>query len=330
MPGNGADPWQFEYTFKHVYPTLAIVEDENPPAYEPVSLSLNDDDARSLPEPPTKPTDGRTQPVTSSFRAINRLLRANGGFRANFRGLACFLAQGLFSSLLMGIFTGALSSRSTPIATLLASLTLVQYSTAWVHIVVSEVSPLHFWKRLPPFKRTFEATWKPVAVYWLANEVHRWVPDLVAMAIGLKVPSVDLREGIDLDPNHGADSVSVVWKTLVILVVSIAVTVLVVLPAQVVLVRVQASLLPPDQDAIIPFDRSFEGRVEPAVVGGRGHATMADAWATFSRTAWKRLVFLQLKIFAVVVTGAIAIALLIGPQVILILQHSKVESGGDL
>lgn len=324
---------QIEYTFKQVYPVLAIIEDENPPAYEPVSL--NDDDARSLPDQelggaPSKPTDGRAQTVTSSFRAIHRLLRAHGGFRANFRGLACFLAQGLFASFLIGIFTGVLGVAASPVATLLASLTLVQFSTAWVHIVVSPRSPLHFWRRLPPFKRTFEATWKPVTIFWLATEVHRWVPELLGPLIGLNLPKVNWQDPFAVDEPTN-DDLNILWQALVILIVSVAVAVLVVLPAHVVLVRVQASLLEPDQETIIPFDRSFEGRVEPAVVTGRGHATMKDAWVTFSRSAWRRLVILQIKIFAVALVGMFVIVGFLVPQVVLIMNSAKkVEQGGDL
>lgn len=251
---------------------------------------------------------------------------ANGGARAYLRGLACLMAQGALESILMGIFGAVVGEGATPIASLLASLTLVQYSTAWVHIVVSERSPLHFWRRLPAFKRTFEATWKPVALYWAATEVHRWTPMVLAPVLDLPFPKMDFDGPTDMPPVDA----SLAWKGLVIWVVSMLVSIFLVIPTQVVLVRVQASLLAPDANTIIPFDRSFEGRVEPAVVGGRGYATLSQAWATFSRAAWRRLIVLYIKIFAVTTAFTCLVLLVIIPQLIVIAKHSELKEGGDL
>ncbi|TDZ35372.1 hypothetical protein C8035_v008881 [Colletotrichum spinosum] len=303
------------YTLQSVYPIFAIVEDENPPAYDPVNL--NDDDGTSATGAgpiPAKPTGGRPTTVTSSLRSINRLLLANGGWRANFRGFFCLVAQAIATGVLFSLFSAFLPGILASFATLLASLSLVQLSTAWVQIVITPRSPLHFWSRLPPFKRTFDATARPVAAYWLANQVATWVPIAVGWAIGLDIPNFSF--GVQ-QPGAGAPAPHDAWKSIVITLISLAFHILVVIPAEVVLVRVQASLIPEEADTIIPFDRSFEGKVEPRVVGGKGYASMTEAWATFTRAAWRRLVILYAKIFAVTTLGFMVMAAVIVPEVML-------------
>ncbi|KAG6020397.1 hypothetical protein E4U41_002860 [Claviceps citrina] len=312
----------FEYTFKMIYPVFAMVEDENPPAYEPVSLHDHSADAEGgagigITRNGFKPTRGQPRTVTSSFRAINRLLMANGGFRANFRGFSCFLAQAVLTSVVMGIFTGALGGFFYPLATLLASLALVQFSTAWVHIVISESSPLHFWSRLPPFRRTFEATWKAVAIFWFAREVTRLIPIAAALILGLRMPKSN--EPVDMD----AINTGFITKSLVVTLVTVACSVFAIVPAYVVLVRVQASLLPVEQSTIIPFDRSFDGKVEPEVVGGKGYATVTDAWTTFTKSSWHRLLTLYVKMFALSIGAVLVFSAILVPQAVFIAKHSK-------
>lgn len=55
-----------------------------------------------------------------------------------------------------------------------------------------------------------------------------------------------------------------------------------VIPAQVVLTRVQASLLPGGKKTIVPFDRTFG--MEKA--RERGYLTLMEAWASISGYEW--------------------------------------------
>ena len=79
----------------------------------------------------------------------------------------------------------------------------------------------------------------------------------------------------------------------------ILIAVLVVIPAHVTLKRVQASMLPEEDEAIVPFDRTFGGKVVPEILGGSGAVSMFDAWKTFDRSARVRLLKLYAKIFLV-------------------------------
>ncbi|KAK1998693.1 ubiquitin carrier protein [Colletotrichum falcatum] len=316
------------YTLNQVYPIFAIVEDENPPAYDPVNLSEEDGTIPSAgpearadgPVPTNKAiTGGRPTTVTSSLRSINRLLRTYGGWRANFRGFSVYVVQAMATSALFGLFSSFLPGILASLATLFAALSLVQLSTAWVHIVITPPSSQHFWQRLPSFKRTFDATARPVAAYWLSEQVATWVPIAIGWAIGMDLPNMQFGRPSTVSRPHASDA----WKSIVITIISLAFQVTIVIPAHVVLVRVQASLLPEEANTIIPFDRSFGGKVEPRVVGGKGYATMDDAWSGFSRAAWKRLVILYAKIFAVTLAVFVLIVAILVPQIILISTLAK-------
>ena len=110
--------------------------------------------------------------------------------------------------------------------------------------------------------------------------------------------------GIDMkDPESGSKFVSAGKKLAVLKGVSIAalailLAVLLVIPANVILTRVQASLLDDAEETIVPFDRSFGGKVEPEIVGGSGVIGMRDAWKTFDWNARVRLVKAYLKVWA--------------------------------
>ena len=296
---------QISYTLKNIYPTLAIIEDPNPPAYEAVPVSEDAEAAAPLSQP---------KAITSSLRAINRLLFSVAGWKANFRGIVCAFAIVVAQTFVAAIFS------AVPfvglVGSLLTSLALVQLETAWVHIVISSPSTAPFYRRLPPFRKTFEATCIPVFASWATRALSGGIPLLVAGLLGIKL----------WEPSHGKDipkyDSSVSWKGPIIALISLALYVVLVIPTKVILVRVQASLLPPEEDAIVPFDRSFEGTVEPAIVGGKGYVTWRDSLRTFSRASWIRLYAMYLKIFLVEIAFWALFMGAIVPQILLLSKKS--------
>lgn len=312
---------QITYTLVTVYPVFAIVEDENPPAYEPVSLheEQNGNEAARA----ARPTGGNAETVTSSLRAVTRLLYAVGGFKGFFRGIVFFAIQFIMAVVLASIFISALGPAMHPIATLLTCLTLVQFSAAWVHIVMTYSSPVSHFSRLPSFKRAFDASWQALTLNWAAVEILSWVPLALSKALNLTIPDIKLGDETDITDVSAND----IWKVVVIAVCFIAVFVLLVIPSSVILIRVQASLLPVEDEPIVPFDRSFEGRIEPQVVGGRGYATIADAWATYSKAGWRRLCILYIKIGLVSIATYMVVSAVILAEVLLIVE--KGTKGGD-
>lgn len=343
-----ADSPQLDYSLRTVFPVFAMVEDETPPAYEPVAFADcsdpssasssssatatddEDDDRKRAPrchaskQPPIAAAS-RLAPcppaaaTTSSLRATHRLLVARGGLAAYLRGFPCFLAQGLATSLLVALFYALfyafLGPYSTSAATLVAALALVQLSTAWVHVVISPPSPRRFWHRLPPFGRTLAATWRPVLLFWLAAELACYPPFVLAGLLDVDLPSW-ASDGALHSPDHLGVAFFAKWGA--VIVSALLASVFLLIPAKVVLIRVQASLLPVGEDTVIPFDRSFGRRVEPAVVGGLGYSSVADAWASFTPAAWRRLLLLYVKLFFVGLAAMALVVVMLMPQVVLI------------
>lgn len=313
------------YTFEKILPVFAIVEDEHPPAYEPVALGdetlagsgsmpdapvpgapVNKATSAAIPTRPLSLGDN-IKPVTSSFMSSWRLLRSHGGFRSIFRGFACFAFQSMIQAWItgmVGIFLGPLFF----VAPLVSSLLLVQYSTAWVHIVMTPPSSVHFWSRLPPFKKTLAATWRPVTLFWALSTVGSAACWLMVSALGLGAKEVKFEMPRDVDG----------WKLFAIYSVFLLIRIFLIIPAYVTLVRVQASLLPDEQDTVIPFDRTFQGKVEPAIVGGTGYISLRDAWSTFSKAAWQRLLILYVKTTAIGMVFGFFVAAVMIPQLFLL------------
>lgn len=312
------------YTVGNIYPILAIVEDENaPPAYQPLSLDDPAPDANADVEERSageSGTDRNGFPVTSSLRRTHALLKSTGGWRASFRGFGCFIVYAVLSSIITQFFGGIFSNTLQALGALIASVALVQINTAWVHIILTPATSRAWWKRLPPFGNTFRAVALPTVISILATLVGLYIPILISIAAGIPFPLSPHNPSSPSDsPSDGKTAVF----SLLLLLLGLVLAFFLSLPAVIVLVRIQASLLPPDEDTIIPFDRSFGGRIEPAVVGGRPFASIRDAWATLSRSDIKRIATLFVKIFFVNIGFWVVVAAFVVPQLFLGLHFGK-------
>ncbi|RYP81074.1 hypothetical protein DL770_005985 [Monosporascus sp. CRB-9-2] len=305
------------YTLQNIYPVLAMIEDPSPPAYEPVSLN---GDTQSFPDDTSPVADeaargSETRAITASFRATHRTLYGISGWVSYFRGFACYIAIVVGTMFIYSIMVGM--SVPSLIAAPVCAIAFVQLYTAWVHIVISAPSPKPFWRRLAPFKKTFQATALPAVVYFFAFEITRFVPTLLGRALGLPQWNPSQPGAV---PEPDANDI---WKTLIVLLVSLVLKVFLVIPVHVVLTRVQASLLPEEDETIVPFDRSFQGTVEPAIVGGKGFVSPMDAWRTFSRASWVRLVKLYVKVFLVGLALSVALIVVVVPELFVISRYAK-------
>lgn len=307
------------YTFCNIFPVIAMIEDPSPPAYEPVSLNA---DTESLAEdsPPVADESARggqdTRAISSSFRGLHRTIYGIAGWKSYFRGLACWLALTVSTLFVYGIVS-AVPFIPAIVAATISAIALVQLYCAWLHIVVTAPSSKPFYQRLPPFKKAFQACALPTVLYFIALEVHSWFPKFLARAMGMT--SWDFQNpGVVPEP-EASDS----WKGLVVVIASLAITVFLTIPAHCVLTRTQASLVPEEDETIVPFDRSFQGRLEPAIIGGRGYVTIKDAWQTFSRASWIRLVKLYLKIFLASMIVYFGFALVLLPEILLVSKNTQ-------
>jgi hypothetical protein len=265
------------------------------PAYEPIAMNTDD----GSPKDPNDrtPASDVARPVTSSLRATNRLLRSNFGFRAVFHGFGYATVLGIASMFALGMFKILLPFS---LAHLCSMIVIAPVSTAWVHQIIAAPSragesPKCFSSRIRPFRKIYAAAWFPTFLFWAASNASLYVGTLLARVIGLAHPDPQN----PFTPVKFEDDDVVIPKAICVVGVVLALQLLLVVPTHTALRRVQASLLPADEDTLVPFDRSFAGRVEPEVVSGRGFATFGAAVKTVPFASWVRIVLLRVKIFFV-------------------------------
>lgn len=176
----------------------------------------------------------------------------------------------------------------------------------WTHVVISTPSEKKWYRRFPSVEQGKKIL-LPTAVWALAEQAAICIPVILFQVFDL--------EGYYSNPNGFKDlpeaqQKSVALASFAVLTSGILTAIFVVFPANVTLKRVQASLLSEENDTIVPFDRSFGGKVQPEIVGGKGVVGMLDAWRTFGWAARIRLVKLYAKVAAIQVSTSVVFVML--------------------
>lgn len=287
-----------EYTLKDVVATLCMVE--TPSATITVSTPAEPasrEEKEGLLETAPTTTLVHAKPLTSSIRGTIAHIVAHGGRLARFRGFRYHviwaIAFSAAANLAVWLIPHFVPGRVIFVTAAAGALT-ANLHAAWTHKVVSMPSTTSFWQRVPS-----RANWKalalPAAVYNAMPYVSLYIVQGVTQLFGL----TDLSER---DPREmsGSEAASIIARAIAILVIGVACTLFLCLPAVVTMVRVEASLLPEEEDSIVPFDRTFAGKVVPKVLGGTGCIGFLDAWRSFGWEARKRLIKLYVKIFCII------------------------------
>jgi hypothetical protein len=253
--------------------------------FEPLATEDPDSTINKDPEQPPRPAY-----ITSSFRRTLKHLHSVGGFAGKFRGFAVFVVNAVLVAWIANMLV-FIPFFPRGVAGVVAAVIFAQLPLAWTQIVISEPSPKSWFRRIPSAK-----TWRkvaiPTAVYGIAEQITAQLPLKLWFIAGLNKNAKAIAE---LSP-HEQTIMSL--KGFGIFALSVVLSFLLVLPAQVTLTRVQASLLPDTEETIVPFDRSFDGKVIPEIVGGSGVISMLDAWKTFNWSSRIRLVKAYAKIYA--------------------------------
>jgi hypothetical protein len=250
------------------------------------------------------------KPITSSFRCTIKHLRSKGGFRACFRGFSVYVVY-TFLAPLIATPISALPFIPRPVGPVFASLALATLSMTWTHIVISDPNPKPWYRRLAPL-RSWKKIAAPAAALAVAEQLAVFVPTALARLYGFQhlpqtAPGMSGREKGMMAP-----------KAFSIFVLGLVLAFLLVLPADVILTRVQASLLDDAEETIIPFDRTFGGKVEPEIVGGSGVIGMLEAWKTFEWGSRLRLLKAYGKVLAMQGAVAVFFTLIFAAQIFLI------------
>ncbi|KAJ4359475.1 uncharacterized protein N0V89_000029 [Didymosphaeria variabile] len=285
-----------QYTLTDVLPMLAMVE--TPAAA--ITVSNHDepaskDEKEGLLETGTEITLVHQKPITSSIRATIRHLTAEAGKFARWRGfryqMIYALALGWMTSLLEAFFPRFLPISTVFIAAIAGAAT-ANLHAAWTHKVISTPSDVSFWSRIPSRKQ-----WKALALPAAVAATMPYISLFLSMGFvswfGLER---EIRRN-DFDAYNGGQWASFIFRWVAVVAISVCCTLFLCMPAVVTQIRVEASILPEDQDTIVPFDRTFGGKVVAKVLGGTGCVSFMDAWRSFNWEARRRLIKLYIKGF---------------------------------
>lgn len=228
----------------------------------------------------------KAQPITAKFRTTIRHLRARAGWLSRFRGLHVKLIYHAIQFGLVEIYIRALDVR-TPLlrgfVSVFITTCLCRIDALWTHVVISEPSSKSWFSRMPTRKYSKKLV-LPALMWALAQQFSLHFPIAV----------YKLYQNANAVPSDKKN----LFMTISMLFSFLAVA-LIIFPFTVSLKRVQASLLPEEDESIVPFDRTFGGKVVPEILGGSGKINMRDAWKTFDWNSRIRLMKVYAKVFAI-------------------------------
>ncbi|CAH0055313.1 unnamed protein product [Clonostachys solani] len=265
------------YTAYSVFPILAAVEDFDAPIYESLDLPQVVDEAKA---PGGLEKDGpKPLRVSSSLRSMTRLLYSSRRCFSFCRGYSWFFCFGIIKSLALGVcvkspFLGFLAQILLPLAA-------TRFHTLWVHSVLSS-SRKH---ASVEARKLFRTAGPPMALYLTSEAVVQRIVVQYYKGVGMKWE--------DFMPIGGHFHKSFIfWMLLAVL------TFFLVVPAYVLLVRAEASLLPSDEQTLVPLDPALEGLSEGGVMA------LVGAWRSLTRARVINLVLLYIKMFMITVPVA--------------------------
>lgn len=287
------------YMLNEVVTTLCMVESPvaaitvSPTTYEPADK----EEKEGLLETGPTITLVNQKPITSSIRATIKHLVAHGGRFARFRGYRIHVFHSILFGLVSTFLSGALP-RVPGQAILVAGLSgmaVANVHAAWTHKVVSMPSTKSFFRERLPGKAGWKVLALPAAINAAMPYISLYLICGVGMLLGLH--NLDAEKAREY---NGTQAACLIIRGIVLFVFAIVCTLFLCLPAMVTLIRIEASILPEDEDTIVPFDRTFGGKVVSKLMGGTGNVGFLEAWRSFTWEARRRLIKLFAKTFFIV------------------------------
>lgn len=275
-----------DYTLSSVVATLAMVETPSSAITVSAPQETVDDEAKEhLLETGPAISLVAQKPFTASIRDTLRHLKSQAGRFAPWRGWRVFVGYNFVFCVVGNTLMAALPQAIYPVSYLISyaitGAILAPLHATWTHKVIAMPTNTWFWQRMispKDFKRIFLAGAFAATAEYITAYITLGVFFLV-----------------NIDNASDVSPVSAIFRTLSVFAVFFACVLFIILPAHVTLVRIEASLLPEDQDTIIPFDRTFAGKVTSKLLGGTGAIGFVDAWKSFNWEARRRVLMVCLK-----------------------------------
>ena len=260
-------------------------------------------------------------PITSKFRTTIKHLRARAGPLSRFRGLRVALVYNFLHFVTLELLMAVSGRALEPLCFVVATVFLARMDALWTHVVISEPSNLRWYQRKVTGKQ-----WKkllgPTAAYAIAEQVAIQMPVTLFRAFGQ--PSIR-----HISPQ--AEARVILTQLGLVSLVGLFSVVFILFPAAVMLRRVQASMLPEHDESIVPFDRTFGGKVVPEILGGTGMISMVEAWRTFDWNSRIRLMGVYAKtaaiqaavtvLFAFIVVGELQV--MVGDEITKMIEKAQ-------
>lgn len=314
--------WQISYTYGDVIATLAMIEtstnDTNGmnTAQRPVVVA----DSKDQIQDQTRDTElqrPRQVAITSKLRTAIKHLRQVAGPLSPFRGFHIAIIYHALHNLVLNFAVSPQSaSLIRALISILVTVVLHRIHMVWTHTVISMPANKSWWKRILPFKLS-KTIILPTAIWAAAQQICLYFPRTLFAATYQNIHQPRLQ---DSGPST-VQKVALI-QSIAILAIFIITIFLIVIPAEVSLKRVEASLLPETDQTIVPFDRSFAGKAQPNALGGPALISVLDAWRTFGKEGRIRLVKLYGKVFAIQVALAILFTMIIAGELRVLSGHS--------
>ncbi|KAF2704626.1 hypothetical protein K504DRAFT_121451 [Pleomassaria siparia CBS 279.74] len=287
-----------DYSLKNVVATLAMVE--TPSAAITISAAQTEagskDDKQGLLETGNTITLVHQKPITSGIRATLRHLVSLAGAWSRVRGILAYFLYAFCFSFVSNVFVGLLPkvSGSIILAVAASGALLANLHASWTHKVIAMPTDKCFHKRIPA-----RAEWKVLALPAAVQAAMPYISLYIITGFGYLLFGANVRQENYTNLNAG-EWIWLIVRCIMMVFVALACTIFICLPAMVTQIRVEASILPEDQDTIVPFDRTFNGKVVPKILGGSGSIGFMDAWRSFNWEARIRLIKVYVKVFFII------------------------------
>lgn len=316
---------QTKYTLTEVVASLVAVE-------QPRTVILTEANPHDAADPDTSLEKAplmdeevmvfKEQPITSNMRKTIRHLITVGGSKARWRGLGASIVYHITHTLCMHLVSAMFGNPpsmvfpvSFSVSWILSAVFLSRIHATWTQVMISQPSALPWYRRIPGGRPVYKALILPSFVYAVAQLA------IVIIPVSILAPSIDdYTSGNRIAAGREQEAVS---RLITAIAAALFIGLAFVLPASVTLTRVEASLLPEDQETIVNFDRTLGGTaMDPANLTTRECVSMFfGAWKSFDRASRTRLVTYYFKmclaLASIVILGVLAVwseIVLIGPE----------------
>lgn len=302
-------------------PTSTAFIETAPPAYADEPDSPLEKKDSMLPSEATADQDIEItvinhKPITANIRASVRHLHTVGGFFGRWRGAGVGMVYHMLHALLTNFLTGfiGLGLGGHALMHIVTSIGLARVHMAWTHSMIAAPSSKSWFRRIVPRKQC-KALLLPSLAFAVAQQVTVIMPIAVAFAFGLPQEMHNQEFDFmsrDISPKEAA---YYAFALLSVPLTAIFVALAILLPASVTLTRIEAALLPEDQETIVPFDRSSVLGDFDLQTRGACRSVFVEAWKSFEPAARLRLIQLYVKMFslqiAIAVFGGLAMLVMI-------------------